>query len=247
MNMILLFEGDWVESGRRVRLGRRRRKHILQIHRASLGDEPRVGELGGRTGQGRITFIDDEILEMDVVLDAEPPPASQTTLVVALPRPPVLRRLLIAVTSMGIKKIVLLNARSVEKSFWQSRALIEEALFDQCVLGLEQARDTRPPEVWLRPRFKHFVEDELADLLADGTGFLAHPEERGDRLAEGSQPALLAVGPEAGWSDYELAALEATGLERISLGIRALRVETAVPALLARVGAIPSAAPRMSA
>ncbi len=236
MNLVLLFPEDWVEAGRRVRLSRRRRKHILEIHRAAIGDELRVGELEGRTGRGRITHIDDEILEMDVVLDSEPPGPSRTTLVVALPRPPVLRRLLISTTSMGVKKIVLLNARSVEKSFWQSRALFEDALREQLVLGLEQARDTRLPEICLRPRFKNFVEDELPDLLAGTRGYLAHPAESVDSAPHQAGAALLAVGPESGWSDYELAALEAAGLGRVSLGIRPLRVETAVPALLTLIG-----------
>ena len=235
MNLILLFDEDWVEAGRRVRLEGRRRRHVLEIHRAQVGDELRVGRLGGAVGRGRITRLDDDAVEMEVSLEADPPPPLPLSLVLALPRPPVLRRALIAVTSMGVKQIVLLGAAGVEKSFWQSHALGEEALFEQCVLGLEQGRDTRMPEVRLCKRFKPFVEDEMEALLLGVRGFVAQPDPAVDAPRGLTGPLLLAVGPESGWNDYELAALEAAGLERISLGERPLRVETALPALLSRL------------
>ena len=235
MNLVLLFEADWLEPGSRVRLEGRRREHVLEIHRAKVGDELRVGELDGAVGIGRITRLDADALEMEVHLTDPPPPPLDVILVLALPRPPVLRRALISATSMGVKRIVLLNASAVEKSFWQSRALREEALFAQCVLGLEQARDTRMPEIVERRRFKPFVEDELEGWIAGGRAFVAEPSAELDPLPVVDGPALLAVGPESGWTDHEVACLESAGLERISLGLRALRVETALPALLARL------------
>ncbi len=235
MNLILLFDEDWVEPAGRVRLEGRRRRHVLEIHRAQVGDELRVGRLDGPVGRGRITLLDDDAVEMEVSLEADPPPPLPVTLVLALPRPPVLRRALIAVTSMGVKRIVLIGAAGVEKSFWQSHALAEDALFEQCVLGLEQARDTRMPEVRLHKRFRPFVEDEMEALLVGTRGFVAQPAPTAAAPRGLAGSLLLAVGPESGWNSYELASLEAAGLERISLGDRPLRVETALPALLARL------------
>ncbi|HIL81476.1 MAG TPA: 16S rRNA (uracil(1498)-N(3))-methyltransferase [Myxococcales bacterium] len=235
MNLVLLLEEDWIEADCRVRLHGRRRRHVLEIHRARLGDELRVGRLDGAVGHGRITRVDEDAVEMEVRLDADPPPPLGITVVLALPRPPVLRRTLISLTSMGVKRIALLNADGVEKSFWQSRALDAEAVFEQCVLGLEQARDTRMPEVVLRKRFKPFAEDELEDWIAGGRAFVAEPARQPTPASALETPTLLAVGPESGWSSYELASLQRAGLERISLGIRPLRVETALPALLARL------------
>jgi RsmE family RNA methyltransferase len=235
VNLILLFDEDWIEPEGRVRLVGRRRRHLLEIHRARVGDELRVGRLDGPIGRGRITRLDEHAVEMEVRLEAAAPPPLAVTLVLALPRPPVLRRALIAVTSMGIKRILLLNAAGVEKSFWQSRALAEAALFEQCVLGLEQARDTRMPEVRLCKRFMPFVEDELEGLVAGARGFVAQPAPAPDPPRRVEGPALLAVGPESGWNGHELGCLERAGLERISLGPRTLRVETALPALLARL------------
>ena len=44
---------------------------------------------------------------------------------------------------------------------------------------------------------------------------------------------LLAVGPEAGFSEREETAMDAAGFERVHLGPRVLRTETVAPALLA--------------
>ena len=236
MNLVLIRDEDWLEGDRRVRLEGRRRRHVLEIHRAQVGDTLRVGRLEGAVGQGRITRVDEHGLEMEVRLDADPPPPLNITVVLALPRPPVLRRTLISLTSMGVKRIVLLNADGVEKSFWQSRALDAEAIFAQCVLGLEQARDTRMPQGVCRKRFRPFVEDELEEWIAGGRAFVAEPAQTSTFASSvPGAPVLLAVGPESGWSAYELARLEKAGLERISLGIRPLRTETALPALVARL------------
>jgi len=235
MNLILLFPDDFCRDGERVRLVGRRAEHVRSIHRAQVGEELTVGLVGGAVGRGRITVLAEDEIEMEVRLLQPPPAPLPVTLVLALPRPPVLRRVLIAATSMGVKRIVLSNARAVEKSFWQSGALEEAAIREQLVLGLEQARDTTLPEVLLRPRFRPFVEDELPALIGDGTALVAHPDAAPSWPPSIDGEVVVAVGPERGWNDHELQMLSDCGFRRISLGERSLRVETAVPALLSRL------------
>ena len=67
------------------------------------------------------------------------------------------------------------NSSRVEKSFWQSPFLQPEALEQQMILGLEQARDTLMPEIHLRKRFKPFVEDELGEIIKGSQALVAHP------------------------------------------------------------------------
>jgi len=243
MNLILLFEQDFTsgptsDSGAtqgRVQLRGRRHEHVREFHRAAVGDELCVGLAGGAIGRALITRLDGPVLDMDVQLATAPPPTLPILLVLALPRPPVLRRTLIAATSMGVKRIVLLHANRVEKSFWGAKVMAEEELRQAAILGLEQAKDTILPDIQLRDRFKPFVEDELTGLSQGSTALVGHPAAAAPCPRDIDAPVTLAVGPEGGFVPYELEKLEACGFTPIHLGERILRVETAIPALLARL------------
>ncbi len=235
MNLILLLPDDGIDSSGRVRLRGRRLRHVLEVHRAAIGDELRVGLLGGGLGSGRVLLLTPEVLEMQVRLDRAPPAPLPLTLVLVLPRPKVLRRVLRAASSMGVKRIVLLNARRVEKSYWQSPYLETEAMNGQLLLGLEQARDTLLPEILIRPLFKPFVEDELPGLIRDTLPLVAHPTAREECPRNVGRTVTLAIGPEGGFIPYEVEKLAGCGFTPIRLGERTLSTETAVPALLARL------------
>ena len=234
MNLILLFTEDFVSDGR-VRLEGRRLKHVLEVHRAAIGDELAVGLLGDRIGVGKVVRLDSSVLEMEVRLERAPPPALPVTLVLALPRPKALRRVIRAASAMGVKRIVLLNAFRVEKSYWQSPVLGPGSLREQAVLGLEQARDTVLPEVLLKPLFKPFVEDELPALIRNTLPLAAHPDASFLCPRAVDRAVTLVVGPEGGFIPYELELLASLGFTPVQLGERILTVETAVPALLARL------------
>jgi len=235
MNLILLFPDDFVDNASRVRLQGRRLRHVLAVHRASINDELCVGLSGGRIGTGRVTRLSESVLEMQVSLSKTPPPELPVTLVLALPRPKVLRRVLRSVSAMGVKRIILLNSSRVEKSFWQSPFLGEAMLNEQMILGLEQARDTILPEITLRPLFKPFVQDELPTLINGTIPLVAHPAASASCPRNIRNPVTLAVGPEGGFIPYEIESLIACGFSAVHLGDRILSVETAVPALLSRL------------
>ncbi|MCP4035437.1 MAG: 16S rRNA (uracil(1498)-N(3))-methyltransferase [bacterium] len=240
MNLVLLFETDFVttdagEGDGRVRLTGRRAAHVQSIHRAAVGDTLCVGLVGGAIGRGEITHIDEQAVDLDVRLERSPPPALPLTLVMALPRPLVLKRVLITATAMGCKRIFLIQANRVERSFWNSKVLREGNLEAPLILGLEQAVDTLMPRVELRTRFKPFVEDELPELVSGTSGLVAHPEGHRPcpRGVEGG--VTLVMGPEGGFVPFEIERLEAAGCSGVHLGERILRVEAALPALLARL------------
>ncbi|HWV10810.1 MAG TPA: 16S rRNA (uracil(1498)-N(3))-methyltransferase, partial [Pseudomonas sp.] len=166
----------------------------------------------------------------------QPAPAKlPLTLLLALPRPKMLKRVLQTVSAMGVPRLVLLNSYRVEKSFWQTPFLEPEAIREQLILGLEQARDTVLPEVIIEKRFKPFVEDRLPALVGDSLGLVGHPGDYPACPRAVEQPVTLAIGPEGGWIPYEVEKLQEAGLHPVQLGERILRVETAVTALLARL------------
>ncbi|MDY6816692.1 MAG: RsmE family RNA methyltransferase, partial [Pseudomonadota bacterium] len=137
--------------------------------------------------------------------------------------------------ALGIKDIWLINSYKVEKSFWQTPWLSEDNLRENLALGLEQARDTVMPTVHIRKLFKPFVEDELPGILAGKRALVAHPGTPMPCPVHLDEPAVLCVGPEGGFTPYEVAKLEEAGCQGVHLGPRILRVETAVPVLASRL------------
>ncbi len=199
-----------------------------------MGDDLRVGSAGGRIGTGKVLLLNQSVLEMDVLLDQDPPAKLPLTLILALPRPKVLRRVLRSMSAMGVRRIILLNCYRVEKSYWSSPLLRPQCIMEQLVLGLEQAGDTELPEILLRPLFKPFIEDELPGL-ADGTLLVADPAGSAPCPRDIRQAATLAVGPEGGFISYEIEKFVSCGFTPVRLSGRILSVETAVPALVSRL------------
>jgi RsmE family RNA methyltransferase len=218
-----------------VRLQGRRLKHVTEVHRAKAGDELSVGLLGGRIGIGRVTQLDPSVLEMEVRLDQTPPIKLPLTLILALPRPKVLKRVLRAASAMGVPRIILLNSFRVEKSFWQSPVLSDNGMQEQLIIGLEQAKDTILPEVLLRPLFKPFVGDELTGFTQGALSLVAHPIAAAPCPRNIKGPAVLAIGPEGGFIPYEVEQFVSCGFLPVQIGERILSIETAVPALVSKL------------
>ena len=234
MNILVLQEADFIGAAQ-VRLTGRALRHVTEVHRAAVGGDLAVGLLGGGLGRGRVTRLDAEALELDVVLDQPAPPKLPLTLVLALPRPKVLNRVLAAATSLGVARIYLVNAWKVEKSYWKSPRLEPENLLQQRLLGLEQARDTGLPELHLRRLLRPFAEDELPGLLAGTLPLLAHPGAPAPCPRAVAGPVTLVIGPEGGFIPAEVDLLARSGCRPVHLGERILRVETAVAALVGRL------------
>jgi RsmE family RNA methyltransferase len=234
VNLLLLEDSDFVAVDQ-VCLTGRRLKHLQEVHRAAVGDSLRVGRIGGLMGQGQLLELAPQQARLSVSFEQAPPAKLPLTLLLALPRPKMLRRVLQTISSMGVPKVVLLNSYRVEKSFWQTPFLAPEVIREQLILGLEQARDTVLPEVIIEKRFKPFVEDQLPQLAAGTLGLVGHPGAYPECPRGVNQPITLAIGPEGGWIPYEVDLLSNAGLQPVQLGERILRVETAVTALLARL------------
>ena len=194
-----------------------------------------VGLRDGLLGEGVVEHVGEQRARIRFTLDRAPPPALPLTLLLALPRPKMLRRVLRTAAEIGIKHIWLINSSRVEKSYWQSPLIAPPMLDAYLAAGLEQACDTVLPRVELRTRFRPFVEDELPAIAA-GTGcVIAHPAASAPLVAAGNAPVTLAIGPEGGFSDFELGLFAVAGFTAASLGARVLRVETALPVIVANL------------
>lgn len=234
MNLLLLEQTDFIAADRVV-LADRRFTHMQEIHRVAVGDTLRVGQINGLMGQARVVRLEGHEAELQVSLDQQPPAKLPLTLILAVPRPKMLRRLFQTIATLGVPRLILLNSYKVEKSFWQTPFLTPEAIRENLILGLEQARDTVLPEIIIEKRFKPFVEDRLPSIAPDTLGLVGHPGDYPACPRAVQQPVTLAIGPEGGWIPYEVDLLAKAGLQPVQLGARILRVETAVTALLSRI------------
>ena len=232
---LLLFAAHERNAEGLVRIDDGRLVHLREIIGKGQGDHLRVGEIGGDMGEAEIVSMDESHALLRPHLHTPPPAKLPLTLVLALPRPKMLRRILRTVAELGVAELHLINSYRVEKNYWQSPALQEDVIRDYLRQGLAQSRDTHLPTVRCQRRFKPFVEDNLP-LLAEGKqALLAHPGQY-PPCPRGAQGAtLLVIGPEGGFIPYEVEKLQTAGCEAVSLGPRILRVENAVSGLIGRL------------
>jgi len=247
MNLILLSDPDFITPNR-VRLTDRRFNHIQDILKAEQSQSLSVGKINGLIGRGVVVSKTKGSIELEVKLDTKAPQALPLTLILALPRPPMLKRILFSAAMLGVKKIIILNFSRVEKSLWNSSSLKPQAIEEQLILGLEQAKDTVMPEVMLKKSFKPFVQDELPALIkGPQTGhsqllrkqaLVAHPNKTHIpsplRGGPGRGEMILFIGPEGGIIDYEIDLLKSAGCQTIDLGPRILRTDNVLPYLIGK-------------
>lgn len=232
---MVLIKEDEIDSDGIVCLDGRRAKHIHSILKATPGKKVRVGIINGARGSGIITESEPEHVAMETEFISSPPPEPAIDILLALPRPLVMKRLWSILPSLGIGRIILTNASKVERYYFDTHWLEEENYLPLIQEGLEQAGDTRMPEIHIYKQFKVMVHDGLPELFGGERRILAHPGGGcglGDLAFNEGERALLAIGPEGGWTDYEIERLTESGFECASMGWRILRTETACAAAI---------------
>jgi len=235
MNLVLFSEADFIGENLIAIRDHRRLEHIKHIHQIKLDDTLKVGLVNGNIGSGHVVFFNEAEIHLTVSLTQAPPTPLPVTLVLALPRPKMLKRTLQTIATLGVKKIYLINSYRVEKSYWQTPLLEADAITGHLLIGLEQGCDTQLPEVHLIKRFKPFVEDDLADIVGTTRALVAHPYTELACPAQIDYAITLAIGPEGGFIPYEIDLLQKCGFTAVNLGERIMRVETVVSYLLGRL------------
>ncbi|WP_321283880.1 16S rRNA (uracil(1498)-N(3))-methyltransferase [uncultured Vibrio sp.] len=236
MNLLLIQSDELVDG--EVILSGRRAEHLVKVLKVAPGDTIRLGLVQGLIGSGRVLAVEEAGVRLSVELTQAPESALHVELILALPRPIMLQRIIKQATVLGVRRFHLIRSRRVEKSFFHSPVLEPEKIRNLLLEGMEQAMDTWLPEVQIHHQFKPFIEDVLPTL--EGQGLIADPGGSGTLggipvTGEQGQRLLLAVGPEGGWSDYELSRFAECGFYGFTMGNRILHVDTAVVSLLAQL------------
>lgn len=241
MNLVILTEQDR-KSDKAYHLSDSRADHIRSVLHLSAGDSVEVGLLDGPRGRATVESASDEgiVLTCAEMTDV-PPPVPEIDLICALPRPQTLKKVLMTVATMGVRRLYLIRANRVEKSYYQSPLLEEGNLRRFLIEGLAQGKVTRLPVVTIHQKFRQFFEDSWPAFenaeAGDALRLLPHPEavETVGDCVSSVRRLVLAVGPEGGWVDFEVELMTGTGFRPVRLGPSILRVESAVTAAVAQV------------
>ena len=252
MNRIL-FETDEIVDGVAT-FGGERAEHVLNVLHGEVGQVLKTGEVDGLIGTSEILSIEQSEQSNNFQIAVRCSHAEKSILpwidlILAPPRPRVMKRLLPQLATMGVGRIFLVGAKKVEKDFWGATLLKPENYRPLLIDGLMQAGTSILPTLETRRNFRKFVKEELDGLWPEAKRIVAHPytvpsassptgadtgrlSSAGRRDGDGT---VLAIGPEGGWTDDEVALLEERGFARYSLGARILRTDTATVALLAQL------------
>lgn len=226
MNLVLL-ESHELDGARGFLTGPRA-DHLRTFLHAAPGGTFRVGVADGPCGTAAVTEVSERGVAFEARLDETPLPPWYD-LVLALPRPRSLRRILFQSAAMGVRSIFLTGAAKVEKSYFSMHLLREEEYRPVLLEGLMQAKTTAVPRIIVTPRLRDLWER----LPEGGLRLIANPAPHGAPPPPAPRMGLplLAIGPDGGWTDAENAAFAEHGFLPITLGPRPLRTDTAAIAL----------------
>jgi RsmE family RNA methyltransferase len=235
VNLILLERSEASATGE-ITLTGRRAAHLLRVLRVEPGQTVRVGILDGPRGVGTVTSVAEGAVQLRCSFDNHAAHPPRVDLLLALPRPKVMRRLWAQIAALGVGQIILTNAERVERNYFDTHVLAPACYRPLLVEGLQQARDTSLPHVSIHRQFRVLIEDELDALFPRGLRLVADPAATtpaGSLAPKDGGRVLLAIGPEGGWNAFETALLAAHDFQSVGMGPRTLRTDTACIALLA--------------
>jgi 16S rRNA (uracil1498-N3)-methyltransferase len=230
----------------------RQAKHLRSVIKAAVGSTLRAGIIGGASGTVAIMEVVDDDYRVQFTVDSNTGADSSLNsialapwnvhLVLAMPRPKVLSRVLQAAASFGLSSITLTNAWRVDKSYLGSARLLSGEIEESLQLGAEQGGFCYVPRVVVHDRFVEMIEAQAAmqEVLPASLRLIAHPlaahgMEHWQSTVQSDTHVRIAIGPEGGWIDREVDTFMSHGFVSVHLVQGILRVEPAVSAMLGQL------------
>lgn len=238
MNIIILTEKDKTDDGI-YSIGDDRFTHIRNILKSEVGEIIKIGFLNGPIGQAEIIHIGNEALKIKILktneLNLLEP---QIHIILALPRPQTLKKVLNTIATMGVHQLHLIRSAKVEKSYFHSPLLEKRNMTKYLIEGLSQGKRTKLPDVTIHYKFKQFFENNYTDKGEEHLKLLAHADVDNYLSIDKKniiKKITIAIGPEGGWNEFESNFMLQKGFKSFKLSESILRVENAVTASLAQL------------
>lgn len=236
---LLLFEQSELSGFSELDLNDERARHLLEVCRVVPGQEVRVGEIGGARGTAEVVALGEGSVRLRVSLSLPASVPSRTALILAVTRPQMLKRIIQLAATLALRRVMVVGAQKVERSFFQTPILKPAVTRYHLLLGMEQGMSTYVPIVTVHPELRRFLGEEAEALLPQSAtrlvGHVGVRESIRDLLVNEKDEVAVAIGPEGGWVAGELALFAQSGFRAFHLGERPLRVETAVSFALGQI------------
>ena len=220
-------------SGSHAALTGEHAQHLARVLRARVGQEFDIAA-GEKVRRGRISSITDDRVEFELGEELSAPLGPRITLVLSIFKFDRMEWAIEKCTELGVSRIIPLIARRTDSHLAAAAAKRVERWQRIARQAAEQSRQPSPPEIVQPTKLKDALalEASIRIVLAES--------ERQTMLKDVLQvhppdDLVLAVGPEGGWTESELAMFRETGWVSASLGDNILRAETAAIAALAIV------------
>ena len=201
-----------------------RARHLRETVGLGVGGTFHVGIENGLRGIATIATLTPR-LTFAVAWQKSPQARLPLTVLVGLPRPQTAKKVLHDLASLGAARIVFFESEKGDPGYLASSLWKDGEWREHALKGTEQACSTLVPEV---TRVGSLAA-AIALVGAPAWKLALDPYEAtgAPELSSPASAAVLAIGPERGFSDGERRALRAAGFAFAHLGDRILRVEAA--------------------
>lgn len=231
-NEVETINGDMIAN---VKIDDYRYKHVEKILKLVPGDDIRSGIIDvGLTNHSSILHCSTDtglVVNLGSKNDLYLNEAPSVDIILAVPRPLRLERIIPVISCLGVNRIFLVGGEKVQKDYFGSHLFRKPiAMKELLIEGLSQAgMDCRIPEIIIRKDLKKFLTREINTFFPSSPTenclkLVAHPPIRPSKTQEiedknpivsqrcwdflisrkegfGAEKVVIAIGPEGGWTD----------------------------------------------
>jgi 16S rRNA (uracil1498-N3)-methyltransferase len=211
-------------------------RHLIRVLRVRAGQEFDISA-GTDIRRGRVIGVGENRVEFELGERVPAVAMPRVTLALSIFKFDRMEWAIEKCTELGAFRFVPVIARRTEAHLAAAAVKRRERWLRIALQASEQARRAAPPEILQPMRLKDAVSlpGETRILLAESEEKLMLKDALDSRST--SEPVVLAIGPEGGWTESEIDLFKHAGWVPASLGGTILRAETAAMAAMAVVGA----------